>query len=111
MPPNLIIVASRFGGLGLRVDLHLDALLLPDFDLPVFRFLPSLLLILFDRQRSLAMRGSSQRMPDLRPEVEDSGMGHDLRENQSEQVDPQIYNLRTLLSQKPTELVSHLKRT
>lgn len=73
-----ITVSSGLGRLGLRVKLDFDSLLLPDLQLPVLRFLPRLLLVLRDRDRSLAMRRGSECVTNSWPEVEDRGMGNDL---------------------------------
>lgn len=77
-----IIVASCFGGYGF-LDLYINTLLFPDLKLPIFSDFTGLLLISVDGGWSLSVRSSPECMSSRRPEVESSGVHHDLIKNRN----------------------------
>ena len=77
---RLVVVPARArAARAVRDGVHADALLGPDLALPVLGGLARRGLVLRDGRRALAVRGSAERVPDVRVEVERRGVRDDLR--------------------------------
>ena len=121
---DLIAIPAR-GGFGVKW-LDFETLLLPNLNLPIFCHL-SPTLVFLDRDRLLTMRGRTEGMPLVGPEVEGGRVGSDLCEGgerpfhqhqKAEQAIQNEYNENrlkglklTLLSQMAIEFGSQWKRT
>ena len=57
---------------------HINTKTLPDFNLPILRLFPKLLLICLNRERTFSVRGNAKCVALRGPVIKDRGMGDDL---------------------------------